>query len=54
MAYSMEYTVDSALKVQTSHYLDLSFLPSVPSLDENPTQNDDWGLLLFFQISSFS
>ena len=35
-------------------YLDLSFLPSVPSLDKGLARNDDWGFLLFFQISSFS
>ena len=53
MACSMGYIVDSALKSQASYYLDLSFLPSVPSLDEDLAQNDDWGLLLFSQISSF-
>ena len=47
-------SIDSVLKGQTSYYLGLSFPPSVPSLDEGPALIDDWGFLLFFQISSSS
>ena len=50
----MGYTIDFALKVQASYCLDLSFPPSVTSLDEGLAWNDGWGFLLFFQISSYS
>ena len=54
MACSKGYVIDSVLKSLASYYLGLSFLLSVPSLDESLARNDDWGLLLLSQISSSS
>ena len=42
MAYSMGYTVDSALKGQASYCLGLFFPPSVSSLDEGLARSDSW------------